>query len=104
MIPSLRGLDEKYAQEGLVVIGVHYPEFGYEADLNNLKEALVRLEVPYAVAQDNQGDTWSAYKVRYWPTLFLIDKQGHIRYQHIGEGHYDEIEGAIRLLLEESHS
>lgn len=104
MIPSLRGWHEKYYQDGLVIIGVHYPEFAYEADLNNLKQAVERLDVPYAVAQDNQRVTWSAYNVRYWPTLFLIDKQGHLRYQHIGEGHYEEIEEAIRLLLEESYS
>lgn len=86
----------------MVVIGVHYPEFTHEADLTNLKEAIVRLDVPYAVAQDNEGHTWSAYEVRYWPTLFLIDKEGRVRYQHIGEGRYDEIEEMIGILLEET--
>lgn len=86
------------------MIGIHYPEFEFEADLGNLIEAVERLEVPYAVAQDNQRQAWAAYGVRYWPTLILIDKDGRIRYQHIGEGRYDEIEEAIQLLLEESYS
>lgn len=86
-----------------MVIGNHYPEFSYEEDLDNLKDALVRLDVPYPVAQDNDGRTWRAYKNRYWPSLFLIDKRGHIRYRHIGEGHYDETEAAIQALLAESY-
>lgn len=101
MIPSLREWYEVYHSAGLVVIGNHYPEFAYEEDLDNLKEALDRLEVPYAVLQDNDGENWSAYSVRYWPTLFLIDKKGQIRFQHIGEGRYDEIEMAIQALLAE---
>lgn len=101
MIPSLRGWHETYGSEGLVVIGNHYPEFSYERDLDNLRDAVERLEVPYPVTQDNDRATWGAYGVRYWPTLFLIDKQGHIRYTHIGEGRYDEIEAAIQILLSE---
>jgi hypothetical protein len=101
VIPSLRDWHEKYAQEGLVIIGNHYPEFGYEEDLDNLKEAVARLEIPYAVAQDNDGATWKAFHNRYWPTLYLIDKTGRIRYRHIGEGAYEETEEAIRALLEE---
>ena len=103
MIPSLREWHEKYSSEGLVVIGNHYPEFSYEEDLDNLKEAIVRLAVPYAVAQDNSGATWRAYRNRYWPTLYLIDKTGHIRYVHIGEGRYAETEAAIQSLLAESY-
>ena len=83
------------------MIGNHYPEFSYEADLDNLKDAIIRLEIPYAVAQDNDGKTWRAYQNRYWPTLYLIDKRGHIRYEHIGEGNYAETEAAIRALLQE---
>lgn len=86
-----------------MVIGNHYPEFGYEEDLDNLKEAIVRLEVPYPVAHDNEGVTWRAYNNRYWPSLYLIDKRGHIRYQHIGEGRYEETEAAIQALLAESY-
>ncbi|MDI6695363.1 MAG: redoxin domain-containing protein [Anaerolineales bacterium] len=102
MIPSLRGWHEKYSSAGLVIIGNHYPEFGYEADLDNLKQAIVKLNIPYAVAQDNDGRTWRAYKNRYWPTLYLIDKNGHIRYVHIGEGAYEETESAIQALLSEA--
>lgn len=101
MIPSLRGWHETYGPEGLIVIGNHYPEFAYEEDLENLKDAIERLEIPYPVAQDNDRATWGAYGVRYWPTLILIDKQGRIRYTHIGEGRYGEIEAAIQVLLSE---
>ncbi len=86
-----------------MVIGNHYPEFSYEADLDNLKEAIERLEVTYPVAQDNDGATWRAYNNRYWPTLYLIDKRGQIRYRHIGEGRYNETEAAIQALLAESY-
>ncbi len=86
-----------------MVIGNHYPEFSYESDLDSLKEALVRLDVPYPVAQDNERKIWAAYGTRFWPTLFLIDKQGNIRYQHIGEGAYQETEAAIQSLLAEPY-
>lgn len=102
MIPSLREWHSKYKDQGLVVIGNHYPEFGYEADLDNLKAAVAREGIEYAVAQDNHGDTWRAYHNRYWPTLYLIDKQGRIRYVHIGEGSYAETEAAIQTLLAEN--
>jgi hypothetical protein len=101
VIPSLRGWHETYAPQGLVVIGNHFPEFGYERELNNLRRAIADLGVTYPVAQDNDGATWRAYRVRYWPTLVLIDKRGRIRYQHIGEGAYPETEAAIQALLEE---
>jgi thiol-disulfide isomerase/thioredoxin len=104
VIPSLRGWHERYSEQGLVVIGVHYPEFQHEADLGNLMDAVERLDVPYAVVQDNQGQTWSAFNIRYWPTLLLIDGEGRIRFQHIGEGRYDEIEAAIQILLAEAQS
>ena len=98
----MRGWHEKYGDQGLVIIGNHYPEFEYEADLGALKEAVRDLEIEYAVAQDNDGKTWRAFRNRYWPTLYLIDKQGHIRYTHIGEGRYEEIESAINALLAET--
>ncbi len=103
MIPSVRGWYQKYKDQGLVVIGNHYPEFSYEADLSNLTEAIQRLNVPYPVAQDNDGATWSAYRTYAWPTLVLIDKRGEIRYRHIGEGRYEETEAAIQVLLAESY-
>lgn len=103
MIPSLREWYTKYKDQGLVLVGNHYPEFRYERDLDNLKEALERLDVPYPVAQDNDGVTWRAYKNRYWPTLYLIDKRGDIRYVHIGEGRYAKAEAAIHALLIEPY-
>jgi thiol-disulfide isomerase/thioredoxin len=103
VMPSLKEWHERYSGQGLVIIGNHYPEFDYEADLGNLEAAMARFELPYAVAQDNERATWDAYGVRYWPTLFLIDKQGRIRYQHIGEGRYAETEAAIQALLAESY-
>jgi thiol-disulfide isomerase/thioredoxin len=103
VIPSLRGWHEKYAHQGLVIIGNHYPEFSYEEDLDNLKKAVIDLDIPYAVAQDNDRVTWSAYKNHYWPTLYLIDKRGHIRYIHIGEGAYAITESVIQELLAENY-
>ncbi len=87
----------------MVVIGNHYPEFSHEKDLDNLKAAVDDLLIEYPVVQDNQGITWRAYHTRYWPTLFLIDKQGIIRYSHIGEGAYQETEAAIQALLSEPY-
>jgi hypothetical protein len=100
----LREWHHAYGDHGLVIIGNHYPEFNSERDLDNLKEALVRLDVPYPVAQDNDGGTWRAYKNRYWPSLYLIDKWGRIRYTHIGEGAYQETEAAIQALLAEPYN
>ncbi len=97
----MTGWYEEYEPEGLVIIGIHYPEFGFESDLENLKKAVEDLEIKFPVAQDNKGETWKAYGTRYWPTLFLIDKRGHIRYTHIGEGGYEQTEAAIQTLLAE---
>lgn len=103
VIPSLREWHAAYRDQGLVVIGNHYPEFSYEEDLGLLKQAMQELDVQYAVAQDNDGATWDAYHNRYWPTLYLIDKNGNLRYSHIGEGAYEETEAAIVALLNESY-
>jgi len=103
VMPALKEWHASYKDQGLVIIGNHYPEFSYEEDLSNLKEAVARYDIQYAVAQDNDGATWRAYKNRYWPTLYLIDKQGHIRYVHIGEGGYKETEENIKALLEENY-
>lgn len=100
-IPSLIAWHEKYSSEGLIIIGNHYPEFEYEFDIENLKEAVDELNIPYAVTADNLGETWKAYDTHFWPTIYLIDKKGHLRYRHIGEGRYEETESAIRSLLEE---
>ena len=103
VMPSLKDWHSKYADQGLVIIGNHFPEFSYEEDLGNLKNAIAENGIEYAVAQDNDGVTWRAYKNHYWPTLYLIDKQGHIRYVHIGEGRYKDTEENIKALLEETY-
>ncbi len=101
VIPSLQKWHSQFSEAGLVVIGNHYPEFTYEADLKNLKQAVADLGIAYPIAEDNSGKTWQAYGTIYWPTLYLIDKQGRLRYTHIGEGAYDATETAIRALLAE---
>lgn len=86
------------------MISIHYPEFSYEEDIRNVEEAAVDLEVDYPIALDNDGLTWRAYKQRFWPTTYLIDKQGYIRYKHIGEftrGSDQEADWAIRMLMAE---
>lgn len=102
VVPYLNEWHSRYADEGLVIIGNHYPEFSYEEDLGNLREAMADMDIEYAVVQDNQGINWRAYRNRYWPTLYLIDQEGILRYQHIGEGRYAETEAAIRALLDEA--
>ena len=101
VMPALKDWYARYKDQGFVIIGNHYPEFSYEEDLTNLKEAVARFDIQYPVTQDNDGATWRAYKNRYWPALYLIDKQGHIRYVHFGEGRYQETEENIKALLAE---
>lgn len=101
VMPSLKQWDQTYRDQGLVIIGNHFPEFSFEQDLTNLQNAVAENEIKYAVAQDNDGATWKAYKNQYWPALYLIDKKGHIRYVHIGEGEYQKTEDAIQTLLAE---
>ena len=103
MIPSLRGWHEKYGPQGLTVIANHFPEFEYESDLGLLKQAVKDLEVTYPVAQDNDGQVWRAYHNRYWPTQYLVDKRGSIRYVHIGEGDEHQTEAVIQTLLAEAY-
>jgi hypothetical protein len=99
----LREWHNIYQDEGLIIIGNHYPELTYEEDLDNLNNAIQELGIEYPVAVDNSGATWRSYNNRYWPTLYLIDKMGYIRYIHIGEGAYKETETAIQLLLAEDY-
>jgi hypothetical protein len=101
VIPSLREWHNTYQDDGLVIIGVHTPEFEYEKDPANVKESLVRLDVPYPVALDNDWATWRAYHNRFWPAKYLIDKAGNVRYIKIGEGDYQHTEEVIQALLAE---
>lgn len=98
-LPYITRWHQQYASQGLQVIGVHTPEFPFEKDINNVKAALKRHKITYPVPQDNQFKTWQAYQNQYWPHLFLADRQGILRYDHIGEGAYDETEQTIRQLL-----
>ena len=100
-IPYLNAWHEKYADDGLVIVGVHTPEFEFEKDYNNVKGAVERFGINYPVAQDNEKQTWNAYENRYWPRKYLIDSEGYIRYDHIGEGAYTETEKVIQSLLAE---
>ena len=104
-IRTLKYLQEwhnRYADKGLVIVGVHSPEFQFEEDLDNLSQAIQREGIGYVVAQDNDFATWRAYENRYWPHKFLIDADGFVRYDHIGEGSYAETEGWIQKLLQEA--
>ncbi len=103
VMPFLKAWYAKYKDQGFVLIGNHFPEFSVEADLNNLKAAVASNGILYPVAQDNNGATWNAYHNMYWPALYLIDKRGHIRYVHFGEGAYDETESNISTLLAEAY-
>ena len=98
----MRDWHNKYNDQGLVIIGVHSPEFSHEKDPDNVRNAIARLDVPYPVVQDNDFRTWRSYKNRYWPSLYLVDKRGTIRFWHIGEGAYTETEEAIIKLLDET--
>ena len=100
-IPYLNAWHEKYADEGLVIVGVHTPEFEFEKDYNNVKAAVEKFDIKYPVAQDNEKGTWEAYENRYWPRKYLIDNEGYVRYDHIGEGAYAETEKVIQSLLAE---
>jgi|GEM_PF-1178343 len=101
VVPSLRAWHHTYQDEGLVIIGVHTPEFGYERELENVKQALIDQDIPYAVAIDNDWQTWRAYHNRYWPAKYFIDKAGNLRHIHIGEGRYEQQEEIIQALLAE---
>tara|TARA_Y100000310_G_C20634286_1_gene790360 strand:- start:432 stop:1565 length:1134 start_codon:yes stop_codon:yes gene_type:complete len=99
--PYLNDWDNKYRDDGLVILGVHTPEFEFEKKYENVVEAVKKHEIKYPVVQDNNYATWQAYKNRFWPRKYLIDIDGFIRYDHIGEGAYDETEDMIRILLME---
>ena len=103
-LPFLKVWHSKYADDGLVIIGVHTPEFQFEHDLENVQQAVMDYGVGWPVVQDNDYKTWRAFNNRYWPAKYLIDKEGVVRYTHFGEGAYDETEGWIRTLLEEAGS
>ena len=97
--PHVNSWHEEYADDGLLVIGVHRPEFEFEKNRANVEEAVRLAGITYPVVLDNDSATWDAYDNRYWPAFYLIDADGFIRYKHFGEGAYEETEGKIRELL-----
>lgn len=100
-LPFIKSWHDRYGGQGLTVIGVHSPEFAEERIVENLRRQVVSLGINYAVVSDNDYQTWNAYDVQAWPTMFLLDKQGRIRWKHVGEGDYDETERLIQKLLAE---
>ena len=102
-LPYLREWDQKYSDMGLVIIGVHTPEFEFEKEYGNLLNAVKKYNIQYPVVQDNNYATWNAYRNRFWPHKYLIDTDGFIRYEYIGEGGYEETERMIQRILMESN-
>jgi len=100
-LPTVKGWDTKYRDRGLTVVGVHTPETDSEYNLNNVRREVPTLGIRYPVVTDNDYKTWKAYNVEAWPTIFVLDKQGRIRWLHVGEGSYDDTEGVIKALLAE---
>jgi thiol-disulfide isomerase/thioredoxin len=103
-LPYVRAWAEKYRAQGLVVIGVHTPEFGFEHNLDNVRQAAKDMKVAYPIALDNDYAIWRAFNNNYWPALYFIDAKGHIRHHQFGEGQYDRSELIIQQLLAEAGS
>ena len=100
-LPFVKTWHDRYQGKGVTVIGVHSPEFDEERKVENLRREVTSLGIRYPVVTDNEYQTWNAYHVEAWPTTFLLDKQGRIRWMHVGEGGYDEAERLIQRLLAE---
>ena len=100
-LPYITAWDDKYSEQGLLVIGIHSPEFEFEKDPENVKIAIEKYGIDYPVVLDNDMETWKAFENRYWPRKYIADHEGYLRYDHIGEGRYQETEKVIQKLLEE---
>ena len=98
-LPHVVELDKKYKDRGLVVVGVHTPEFPFERSASNVQAALKRHGITYPVAQDNDSKTWNAWRNQYWPAQYIIDQNGKIVFQHAGEGQYEQIDRTVARLL-----
>jgi thiol-disulfide isomerase/thioredoxin len=101
-VPYVRAWDEAYRDAGLVVLGVHTPEFPFEQDVANVRRAIQDRRITYPVAVDSGYGIWTAFANMYWPALYVVDAEGHIRFSHFGEGAYEESERVIRQLLGEA--
>jgi thiol-disulfide isomerase/thioredoxin len=100
--PYVRAWAERYKDQGLVVIGVHTPEFGFEKNVDNIRPALKRFGIGYPVAVDSDYAIWEAFSNRFWPAIYLVDASGNIRYHQFGEGEYERTEAVIRQLLRDA--
>jgi thiol-disulfide isomerase/thioredoxin len=98
-LPHVTELYAKYKDRGLVVVGIHTPEFPFERSAANVQAALKRHGITYPVAQDNDSQTWNAYGNQYWPAQYIVDQSGKIVYQHDGEGQYEQMDRTIQKLL-----
>ena len=98
-VPYVRAWADQYKEQGLVVIGVHTPEFSFEADVDNVRRSAQERGLTYPIAIDNDRAIWHGFGNHYWPALYFIDAAGHVRYHHFGEGNYEESEMRIRQLL-----
>jgi thiol-disulfide isomerase/thioredoxin len=98
-LPHVTRLYAKYRDRGFVVVGIHTPEFPFERSASNVQTALKRHGITYPVAQDNDSQTWNAYRNRYWPAQYIVDQNGKIVFQHDGEGQYEEIDRTVARLL-----
>ena len=103
-LPYVKDWHAKYHEQGLVVIGIHTPEFAYEKDADNVRRAVAKFGIAYPVVLDNAFANWRAYGNEYWPAFYFIDAQGRIRRRHFGEGAYEGNEAAIRQLLAEART
>jgi len=103
-LPYVTAWNDKYADQGLLIIGVHSPEFEFEKDPENVKMAIEKYGIDYPVVLDNDMETWKAFDNRYWPRKYIADHEGYIRYDHIGEGGYQETEKIIQKLLDERNT
>lgn len=103
-LPFVESWHDRYREQGLTVIGVHSPEFDEEKNVESLRGQVASLGIRYPVVTDNDYQTWKAYNVGAWPTIFLLDKQGRIRWMRVGEGKYDETERVIQKLLAEKET
>jgi thiol-disulfide isomerase/thioredoxin len=103
-LPYVRAWAEKYKERGLVVIGVHSPEFSFEKDLDNVRRAAQAMRIPYPIVVDSDHVIWRAFKNDYWPALYLLDAQGQLRHRHFGEGEYERSERLVQRLLAEAGS
>ena len=102
-LPSMKSWDARYREKGLTIIGVHTPESDSEREIENVRREVSALGIRYPVVTDNDYATWEAYKVEAWPTMFLVDRKGQVRWMHVGEGAYNEAEQTIQKLLAEEY-